>query len=117
MRISFYIIIPCSFIIGNAYAGQKDSNCKTQSIKWQLESKPKFKISERRILKKPTKKINSEIENEVSNFSMEELRLGAQKIPDKSEIQYFKSQCRYAFMSDKDVIENKCDVKKVSIPE
>ncbi|AHG75151.1 hypothetical protein X875_14460 [Mannheimia varigena USDA-ARS-USMARC-1388] len=48
---------------------------------------------------------------------MEELRLGAQKIPDKSEIQYFKSQCRYAFMSDKDVIENKCDVKKVSIPE
>ncbi|HGO5814917.1 TPA: hypothetical protein ACK3JR_000770 [Mannheimia haemolytica] len=73
-------------------------------------SKPMFKISERKILK------NQETE-EVSNFSMEELRLGAQRPLNNAEIQYFKSQCRYAFMSDKDIIANHCEAKKVSVPK
>ena len=33
----------------------------------------------------------------VSSFSMEELRLGAQRSPTKDEIQHLKRQCRYAY--------------------
>lgn len=77
----------------------------------KLEAKSTFKISERKILKKRDNKAAED----VSNFSMEELRTGAQHILTEAEIQYFKSQCRYAFMSDKEVIENRCEVKKVTI--
>lgn len=49
----------------------------------------------------------------VSNFTEEELRLGAQRPLTKDEIQYYKSLCRYAYMSDQDVIENHCEEKKV----
>ncbi|STO64994.1 Uncharacterised protein [Haemophilus parahaemolyticus] len=49
----------------------------------------------------------------VSNFTKEELRLGAQRPLTKDEIQYYKSLCRYAYMSDQDVIENHCEAKKV----
>ena len=49
----------------------------------------------------------------VSNFTEEELRLGAQRPLTKDEIQYYKSLCRYAYMSDQDVIENRCEAKKV----
>ena len=49
----------------------------------------------------------------VSNFTEEELRLGAQRPLTKDEIQYYKSLCRYAYMSDQDVIENHCEAKKV----
>lgn len=51
----------------------------------------------------------------VSNFSEEELRLGAQKPLSKEEIKYFKMQCRYALMSEQDIIENGCQSKKVAI--
>lgn len=47
---------------------------------------------------------------------MEELRVGAQRILDRAEVQYYKSQCRYAFMSDRDVIENRCESKRISRP-
>lgn len=69
-------------------------------------------------------KVNKEIpENDgiyedgklVSNFSEEELRLGAQKPLSKEEIKYFKLQCRYALMSEQDIIENGCQSKKVAI--
>ena len=50
----------------------------------------------------------------VSNFTEEELRLGAQRPLTKDEIQYYKSLCRYAYMSDQDVIENHCQAKKIS---
>ena len=49
----------------------------------------------------------------VSNFTEEELRLGAQRPLTKDEIQYYKSLCRYAYMSDQDVIENRCEAKKI----
>lgn len=49
----------------------------------------------------------------VSNFTEEELRLGAQRSLTKDEIQYYKSLCRYAYMSDQDVIENRCEAKKI----
>lgn len=51
----------------------------------------------------------------VSSFSMEELRLGAQRSPTKDEIQHLKRQCRYAYMTEQDVIENNCSAKKVSM--
>lgn len=51
----------------------------------------------------------------VSSFSMEELRLGAQRSPTKDEIQHLKRQCRYAYMTEQDVIENNCFAKKVSM--
>lgn len=49
----------------------------------------------------------------VSTFTEEELRVGAQKSLTKDEIQYYKSLCRYAYMSEQDVIENRCESKKV----
>ena len=51
----------------------------------------------------------------VSSFSMEELRLAAQRSPTKDEIQHLKRQCRYAYMTEQDVIENNCSAKKVSM--
>lgn len=112
--LSFFTI--CFLIINNiASANEPILNKNPKSDTGQPhKEKPTFKISERRILKKS--KVERE-EQQVSSFSMEELRLGAQKILSKPEIQYFKSQCRYAFMSDRDVIENRCEVKKVSHPK
>ncbi len=75
-------------------------------------------------LKNQISKVNKKIpENDgtyedgklVSNFSEEELRLGAQKPLSKEEIKYFKLQCRYALMSEQDIIENGCQSKKVAI--
>lgn len=109
MKILHGFCVICSvWITGNvALANQPVKEDKT-NLGHQAE-KPSLKISERRSLKKP------DIESaSVSNFSMEELRVGAQRILDRSEIQYFKSQCRYAFMSDRDVIVNRCEARKVS---
>ncbi|MEG9531463.1 hypothetical protein [Mannheimia indoligenes] len=100
-------------MIENAYAGQFTTNLKGRqidSIKEQ-DNKPVFKISERKVLKALP------VEEAVSSFSMEELRIGAQRVPDTAEIQYYKSQCRYAFMSDRDVIENRCETKRISSPK
>lgn len=108
MKAPLSLVALCSFIIGNAYAQINDKTNVNGSK--QQENKPAFKISERRILKKPPKE-----EEEVSSFSMEELRVGAQRILDKAEVQYYKAQCRYAFMSDRDVIENRCETKKVNV--
>lgn len=52
--------------------------------------------------------------NLISNFTEEELRVGAQRNLTKDEIQYYKSLCRYAYMSDQDVIDNHCETKKIS---
>lgn len=52
--------------------------------------------------------------NLISNFTPEELRVGAQRSLTKDEIQYYKSLCRYAYMSDQDVIDNHCETKKIS---
>lgn len=107
--VSFYIISLLCFN-GFAYANQTaPSKSKSANIKQQ--SKPGFKFSERKILKEPVE------HEQVSSFSSEELRIGAQRIPDKAEIQYLKSQCRYAFMSDKEVIENRCSIKNISLPK
>jgi len=50
----------------------------------------------------------------VSNFTEEELRLGAQRPLTKDEIQYYKSLCRYAYMSEQDVIDNRCEYKQAN---
>ena len=50
----------------------------------------------------------------VSNFTEEELRLGAQSPLTKDEIQYYKSLCRYAYMSEQDVIDNRCEYKQAN---
>ncbi|HGO5823510.1 TPA: hypothetical protein ACK3JW_001181 [Mannheimia haemolytica] len=113
-----FSFIACSLFIANAYANSPIDNAKNQEIGIKsTEQKPKFKISERRILKtKPQPKQEVEkSEEQVSSFSMEELRVGAQRILDKAEVQYYKSLCRYAFMSDRDVIENRCEAKKVNV--
>ena len=49
-----------------------------------------------------------------SNFTEEELRLGAQRPLTKDEIQYYKSLCRYAYMSEQDVIDNRCEYKQAN---
>lgn len=117
MKTSFCIMAICAFVITETYANQGSSSYNIRTVKIEPQNhQPIFKISERVVLKKQQKqKQEVEDEEQVSNFSMEELRVGAQRVPDKSEIQYFKSQCRYAFMSDKDIIENRCNAKKVSI--
>lgn len=113
MKTYFYILAICTWGIAKAYANQANANYKIQTVKLEQEiNQPTFKISERVVLKKQPLPIKEE-ENKYSTFSMEELRVGAQRILDESEIQYFKSQCRYAFMSDKDVIENHCEAKPV----
>lgn len=50
----------------------------------------------------------------VSNFTIEELRLGAPRPLSKEEIKYFKRLCRYALMSEQEIIENGCQTKKVT---
>lgn len=108
MKASLSLVALCSFMIGSAHA-QISYKTNVNSSK-QQDNKPAFKISERRVLKAPPK------DEEVSSFSMEELRVGAQRILDRAEVQYYKSQCRYAFMSDRDVIENRCESKRISRP-
>lgn len=51
----------------------------------------------------------------VSNFSPEELRVGAQVPMSDNEIRQQKIQCRYPFMSQEEVAENNCGVKTVTI--
>lgn len=50
----------------------------------------------------------------VSNFTIEELRLGSPRPLSKEEIKYFKRLCRYALMSEQEIIENGCQTKKVT---
>ncbi|EXI63106.1 hypothetical protein MHD_02920 [Mannheimia granulomatis] len=109
MRSSLGFIAICSFMVNDVYANYPSNHKAQPDYLKKSDNKQAFKISERKILKQA----QNEMEEEVSSFSMEELRLGAQHIPDKAEVQYFKSQCRYAFMSDKDIIANRCEVKKV----
>lgn len=108
MKLPFILAALYALNVGTAYA---QSATQLNKAKTQ-ENKPAFKISEHRILKSPAKE-----EQEESSFSMEELRVGAQQVPDRAVIQYYKSQCRYAFMSDRDVIENRCETKKVGNPK
>lgn len=105
---SFFVISLFLTMNSISYASNPIPNKeKLNGVKKQ-QDKPKFRISERKVLK------NKEKDEEVSNFSMEELRVGAQRPLDDSVIQYFKSQCRYAFMSDREIIANRCEVKKIA---
>lgn len=52
--------------------------------------------------------------NLVSNFTEEELRVGAQRPLTKDEIRYYKSLCRYAYMSEQDIIDNQCESKQAN---
>ncbi|MGX2950117.1 hypothetical protein ACWIUA_04295 [Ursidibacter sp. B-7004-1] len=55
------------------------------------------------------------IEQQDSGLSAEEIRVGYQRVLSDSEITYLKSQCRYAFMSEKEVLQYNCAAKKVII--
>lgn len=48
-----------------------------------------------------------------SGLSPEEIRVGYQQALNNDEINYLKQQCRYPFMSDKDLVKYRCAVKKV----
>ncbi|MDH2998172.1 hypothetical protein A1D22_01225 [Pasteurellaceae bacterium LFhippo2] len=49
-----------------------------------------------------------------SGYSEEELRMGAQRPLLPAEISHLKSQCRYAYMSDEEVVFYRCSEKKIS---
>ena len=51
----------------------------------------------------------------VSNFSLEELRVGAQIPMSATEIVHQKVRCRYPNMSEKDIKENNCEPKQVTV--
>ncbi|MGX2957207.1 hypothetical protein ACWIYZ_08985 [Ursidibacter arcticus] len=55
------------------------------------------------------------IEQQDSGLSDEEKRVGYQRTLSDTEINYLKSQCRYAFMSEKEVFQYNCAAKKVII--
>lgn len=65
----------------------------------------------RKIQKK--RKYNSEI----NGLSAEERRVGAQRVLTSDEIKYFKMQCRYPYMSAKEIAENNCGVKVVKVDD
>ena len=56
----------------------------------------------------------AEVYSYDDEFTEEELRLGAQRPLTKDEIQYYKSLCRYAYMSEQDVIDNRCEYKQAN---
>lgn len=49
----------------------------------------------------------------LTTLSSEEARTGYQRSLTVQEIHYFKNLCRYAFMSDKEVIEYNCQAKNI----
>lgn len=51
----------------------------------------------------------------ISNFSLEELRVGAQIPMSAAEIVHQKVQCRYPNMSEKDIKENRCEPKQATV--
>ena len=84
----------------NAKASAKNESSKTAKSSFKDAAKSEDELDENAM---------------VSSFSMEELRLGAQRSPTKDEIQHLKRQCRYAYMTEQDVIENNCSAKKVNM--
>ena len=62
------------------------------------------------------KKLNKESyqqDENTSGLSAEEARIGYQNTLTDTEIIYLKNQCRYPFMSEQEIIEYNCSVKKV----
>ncbi|MGX2975529.1 hypothetical protein ACWIUH_07945 [Ursidibacter arcticus] len=58
---------------------------------------------------------SNKVAQQDSDISDEEKRVGYQRTLSDAEITYLKSQCRYAFMSEKEVIQYNCATKKVII--
>lgn len=113
MKCIYFIAIYFFMLVSaQATSGQGSSNLK-DNVANKQEKASNYKVSKRKSLKLPA----SNEEEEYSSFSNEELRLGVQKSLDEEEIQYLKAQCRYAFMSEKEIIINRCGVKEVSIKE
>jgi len=79
-------------------------------------SKPTQLSQKNTVVKKRKSNNDGTYDNDhlVSNFTEEELRLGAQRPLTKDEIQYYKSLCRYAYMSEQDVIDNRCEYKQAN---
>ncbi|WGE50914.1 hypothetical protein NYR68_00555 [Actinobacillus equuli subsp. haemolyticus] len=82
----------------------------------KAENKTKRSVAKSKSAKR-RQNINGTYENGklVSNFSPEELRVGAQVPMSDNEIRQQKMQCRYPFMSQQEVAENNCGVKTVTI--
>lgn len=82
----------------------------------KLENKTKHSVAKSKSAKR-RQDVNGTYENGklVSNFSPEELRVGAQVPMSDNEIRQQKMQCRYPFMSQQEIAENNCGVKTVTI--
>lgn len=83
----------------------------------KAENKTKRSVVKSKSANKRRQAVNGTYENGklVSNFSPEELRVGAQVPMSDNEIRQQKMQCRYPFMSQQEVAENNCSVKNVMI--
>ncbi|MGX2970143.1 hypothetical protein [Ursidibacter sp. B-7004-1] len=66
---------------------------------------------------KVSKKIQENKSTREITLSDEEKRVGYQKVLSDKEIEYLKSKCQYQFMSDKEMKQYDCMVKKVIIVE
>lgn len=86
----------------------------TKSEKVASTQNKTAKKTERTQENRTAETVKREPKPKVATLSEEEARLGYQRPLSKDEIQYYKSQCRYAFMSEQDVIDNRCEAKKVT---
>lgn len=101
----------------------KKKTYATKQHKSDKQAKLEVAKDEKTVVKTPLVKVEREADESdgtyengklVSNFTIEELRLGAPRPLSKEEIKYFKRLCRYALMSEQEIIENGCQTKKVT---
>lgn len=96
----------------------KDNNkAKKQTAEKQAVEKQKNNAKNKNSRNKKQDESDGTYENGklISTLTEEEQRVGLQRQLTKDEIQYYKSLCRYAYMSEQDVIDNRCEAKKVSV--
>ncbi|WP_150539358.1 hypothetical protein [Actinobacillus vicugnae] len=86
-------------------------------VKKSVSSSHVTKLANKTKSAKRRKDVDGTYENGklVSNFSPEELRVGAQTPMTANEILHEKMQCRYPFMSQQEIADNNCGVKTVTI--
>lgn len=94
---------------------EKDAVSKTISEPEHKAPNVTKEISKPSISKTALKKTTSPQNKVDDGLSDEEKRVGYQRALNDREIQYLKSQCRYPFMSDKDIADYNCGTKPVII--
>lgn len=106
-------------VVGKQRKLEKSTSKKsftTASREMKLESNSKG-LSAKSVPIRHTRDVSGTYENgkQISNFSPEELRVGAQVPMSDNEIRQEKIQCRYPFMSPQEIAENNCGIKNVTI--